>query len=425
MEWPQECDSFRIEMTIHLVAPDEEFVALCKGILTNIPEGGRCRVLATVDSEDAECDADLHIWNFHPGVALPERVNWNPLRHIFVVDRNHIDLLQEQTGTAEANVLLKPVGPGTLTTFLAAAICSGAAKSLRAERDEILQCLIQTNLKLQEYDHQRTAFLSRAIHDFRAPLTALSGYCGLLLSEPLGPLTASQNEVLRRMQKSAKRLSRMASAMFELSVGRNSERRPDLQPGDIRESLQQTLYEIAPFADEKSISIAADLEPADGLYFEAGQIEQVLINILDNACRFTPRAGSIEIRGYPHFWERRAANRGHAMCGERRVRTRRGPNSYRVDIADSGAPIPEEHLESIFEEYTSYAGGCDRSGGGLGLAISKRIITQHHGRIWAENRDPGPVFSLILPTYETDPRISVPGEFAGAGAALRGLRHAD
>jgi signal transduction histidine kinase len=272
------------------------------------------------------------------------------------------------------------------------------ANSLRADRDEALQCLIQANLKLQEYDQDRTTFLARAVHDFRAPLTALSGYCGLLLGEPLGPLMESQREVLRRMQHSAKRLSRMADAMFQLSVGRHVKRQVDLQRSDIRECLEQALHEIMPFADDKAIAITADLAPADHpLYFEAGQIEQVLINILDNACKFTPRAGAIELRGYPHFFERRGTKSSLPLAVERRRGNQREPNTYRIDIRDSGNAIPAEHIDRIFEEYTSYAGGRDRSGGGLGLAISRMIITQHDGRVWAENTELGPMFSIVLP----------------------------
>src|SRR6185312_3256207 len=104
------------------------------------------------------------------------------------------------------------------------------------------------------------------------------------------------------MLHSTKRLSRMAGAMFQLSVGRHVKRRPELQQGDIRECLEQALHEITPFADDKSIAITADLAPSEHpLLFEAGQMEQVLINILDNACKFTPRAGTIELRGYPFF----------------------------------------------------------------------------------------------------------------------------
>lgn len=385
-------------MTIHLVSNDRELYKLCREILGEIPELGRSCILSEVSPEDPWGEADLHIWDFHPNIALPDHIKWNPLRHFFLVDRKDLTAFQHSTGIGEGNVLLKPVTRATLSTFLAPVISSGAAKSLRADRDEILQCLIQTNLRLQEYDQDRTAFLARAVHDFRAPLTALNGYCGLLVSKQLGPLNESQTEVLLRMQNSAVRLSRMASAMFELSIGRHVNRRPDLQPGDLRECLDQALHEILPFADEKAITITSELEgPNDPLYFEPGQIEQVLLNILDNACKFTPKAGSIEIRGYPFFWERRAARFSTPFAGDRRQKHSQAPNSYRVDIGDSGAAIPQEHLHRIFEEYTSYAGGRDRSGGGLGLAICKMIVTQHEGGIWAANSDSGPLFSFVLP----------------------------
>ena len=59
--------------------------------------------------------------------------------------------------------------------------------------------------------------------------------------------------------------------------------------------------------------------------------------------------------------------------------------------------IPAERLEKIFEEYTTYSGGHDRSGGGLGLAICRMIVTQHEGIVWAKNSEVGPVFSFVLP----------------------------
>lgn len=387
-------------MTINLISTDGELHRLCREVVADIPDLGHSWTIRVITPEEAWLEADLHIWDFHPNLTFPGRLNWNPLRHLFLVDRKDLAAFQQTTGVAEGNILLKPVSRATLATFLAPAVSSGTAKSFRADRDEILQCLIQTNLKLQEYDQDRTAFLARAVHDFRAPLTALNGYCGLLLSEPLGPLNDSQKDVLSRMQNSVKRLSRMASAMFQLSVGRHVKSRPDMQPGDIRECLNQALHEITPFADEKSIAITPELEPVRGeLCFEAGQIEQVLINILDNACKFTPKTGSIEIRGYPYFWERRSTRTNLPIPAERRRRANHESNSYRIDISDSGAPIPEEHLHRIFEEYTSYAGGRDRSGGGLGLAICKMIVTHHEGRVWAENRESGPIFSFVLPIH--------------------------
>ena len=189
-------------------------------------------------------------------------------------------------------------------------------------------------------------------------LTAVSGYCGLLLNEALGSLNEEQREVLQRMQHSTKRLSRMTSAMFQLSVGRRVKRRPNLTEADIRECIEQALHEIAPMADGKSLSISVDLSPdTPVLHLEQGLMEQVLVNLLDNACKFTPKAGRIEIRGYRYFWERRSNRTPGAIDAERRRAESRRPNAYRVDIVDSGPLVPSEHLEDIFEEYTSYSGG--------------------------------------------------------------------
>jgi signal transduction histidine kinase len=390
-------------MNIELISQDIELYTLCREILAEIC-GPRCPwTLSTVAPEHASRDADLQIWDCPPNFPIGEYTDTRASRSLFLVSRKELANFRHARSTAEANILLKPVTRATLFAFLDLALSRDAANSLRADRDEILQCLIQTNLKLQEYDQDRTNFLARAVHDFRAPLTALNGYCGLLLSQPFGALDEDQKEILRRMQNSAKRLSRMAAAMFELSVGRHVSRAPDLRRGDIGECVDQALHEVAPMALDKSISITSNLEMADeALYFEPGQIEQVLINILDNACKFTPRAGAIEIRGYPFFWERRGGESPRRFTTDRRRTAVCAPNSYRVDISDSGAAIPVEHLPRIFEEYTSYCGGSDRSGGGLGLAICRMIITQHNGRVWAENTRSGPRFSFALPIHRSE-----------------------
>lgn len=395
-------------MDILLISQDKDLYKLCREILAEIP--GQEVTVKVADSDGTGSDPALCIWDFQPQTALPPHVHSSPSKHLFLVSRKDLPDFRQQTESIETNILLKPVTRATLSAFLSLAVSANeerisAATSLRADRDEILQCLIQANLKLQEYDQDRTNFLARAIHDFRAPLTALSGYCGLLLSEPLGPLTPNQQEILQRMQNSAKRLSRMASAMFQLSIGRQVKKPVALQPCDLEECLEQALHEINPFSEEKCISISASLEPSPyKIYFEAGQIEQILINILDNACKFTRKAGSIKISGYPVFWERRKIRTTISKEMERRRRDdTKDPNSYRIDIVDSGEPIPEEHLSKIFEEYTSYSGGRDRSGGGLGLAICKMIITRHEGHVWATNTEFGPMFSFILPLHTSEP----------------------
>ena len=390
-------------MEIKLISEDAELLKACREILAEIAASSW--TLTVVSAQDGGCKADLCIWDYQPNVLIPEQIIRSAEKHLFLVHREDVSDFRARTEIKDANILLQPFTRVTLAAFLGMAVSAPTAVSQRADCDTMLQCLIQTNLRLQEYDQDRTNFLARAVHDFRAPLTALSGYCGLLLSEPLGPLTESQKEVLRRMQRSTGRLSRMASAMFQLSVGRQVKRHSALQRGDIRVCLDQALHEIGPLADEKRIDITAQLESCEKqLYIDEGQIEQVLVNILDNACKFTPRAGSIEIRGYPFCWEQRT-NHSAVALREHWQTSHGEPNSYRVDIRDSGSLIPSEHLDCIFEEYTSYAAGRDRSGGGLGLAICRSIINQHDGRVWAENTEAGPRFSFVLPLHQSAPQM--------------------
>jgi signal transduction histidine kinase len=388
-------------MHVILISPDGDLHSLCRIILNEF--NGLDWRLTKVSSTTCPPDGDLYIWDSPSKGDLARDRDDCFSKHLFLVHRNEVAQFHENLGSAEAAILLKPVTRACLSAFLGMAAAAfqerlSTADSLRADRDEMLQCLIQSNLQLQEYDQDRTNFLARAVHDFRAPLTAGSGYCGLLLSEALGNLSDEQKEVLRRMQYSMKRLSRMASAMFELSVGRHIRRQAELRRGDLRECVEQAVHEMAPFADGKNLTLMVDLDPEPGeLYLERGQMEQVLINLLDNACKFTPKEGVVEIRGYPYFWERRAARPAAGWRVERRYEEVTSPNAYRLDIRDSGPRIPREHLGKIFEEYTTYGGGQDRSGGGLGLAICRMILTAHEGRVWAENTDLGPRFSLVLP----------------------------
>lgn len=385
---------------IGLVSTDRALTTLLREILAELKDPP-CTLTTVAELDGSEVNEGIWLWDYQPGKSLPFNLG-SASRYLFLVDRQNLAEFRDVTAKADVNILLKPITRSILRTLVGMAVSAywernTAATSLREDRDELLQCLIRTSLRLQDYDYERTAFLSRAVHDFRAPLTAVSGYCGLLLGEHLGELNKTQKEVLERMHRSTRRLSRMTSAMFNLSVGRHVRRCPRLAQNDIQDCLEQALHEITTYAEEKRIAISTDLAPCDfPLFFEAGQIEQVLINILDNACKFTPKAGSIQISGYPYFWERRGPGAGAPGVNRRQAESTK-PNGYRIDIRDSGGPIPAEHLQRIFEEYASYDENGDRSGGGLGLAITHMIMAQHDGRVWAENTPFGPQFSLVLP----------------------------
>jgi signal transduction histidine kinase len=386
---------------VQVVSEDLAVLALCREIAEEV-ESQWIFQLAS-DGIAPDRDADLCFWDYTSEGKLPDASRWGRRMFVFVPLRE-LETFRERYPDAEAGIVLKPITRAVLRALVAqvragdTAARRGPDSSVRQDRDELLQCLLEANLHLQRYEVERTNFLGRVLHDFHSPLTAFSGYCGLLLEGTVGELNEQQKMVVHRMQRSVRRLSRMSRSMYNLSIGRNVEVKPNLAEGDIGDCIEQSFYEMQPIAHEKQLDLQVDLEPPTGpLFFEAGQIEQVLINLLENACRFTPRFGAIAVRGYPCFWERREANVICVADQERRSSNAVASNAYRIDIRDSGPGIGLDHLASVFEEYVSYFGGKDRSGGGLGLAICRMILSQHRGRIWAENTSSGTVFSFVLP----------------------------
>ena len=312
-------------MNVRLVSQDRRLHSLCRDICVGFP--GDCWHLLAGSAENgaSDADTDLYIWDFDPESSLSPEVGAHLSRYLFLVDREDVAQLHNQLGRTDVTSLLKPVTRATLSAFLGLAVSAhadrlSAATGLRTNRDEIFQCLIQTNLKLQEFDQKRINFFARALHDLRAPLTAISGYCDLLLNSVVGPLQADQNEVLRRMQPQCQ--TTLADGQRDVPVEyRTTCKRlhRSAREGDIQECVEQAVQEVTPLAAGKDISISLDLDQATTLlYFDPGLIEQALVNLLDNACKFTPKSGDIEIRGYPSFWERRAARSVVPPATERR-----------------------------------------------------------------------------------------------------------
>lgn len=340
-------------------------------------------------------EADLYIWDFEADGEIPHPESKPQAKHLFLVAHKDLERFDAAVPMNEACIVLKPLNRGILAAFLAgqpdlARGTKNGLGGLRAERDALLQYALETNLKLQEYDESRTNFLARALHDFRAPLTALRGYCELLLEGgPLGSLNADQENLLRRMHNSATRLGRLASGMFELSVEGRVDRSLHLEQGEIENYVYQAIHELMPFFQEKEIAVDVQMNPPEQpLLLDAQQIEQVLVNLVENSCRFTPKFGEIAIRGYSVFWSPEQRE-----CDD----SAQSPNAYRIDIRDTGPGVEPDLVGAIFEQYTTYSGGRDRSGGGLGLAICRMIVEAHGGQIWAQPNQDGALFSFVLP----------------------------
>jgi len=214
-------------------------------------------------------------------------------------------------------------------------------------------------------------------------------------------LAAGQIELLKRMDHSITRLSNMSNAMFELTSRNSSGRKPNLLRSNIGLCIQNAVGQILPMAREKGIAVQVHIEPAETyLYMDPPAIEQVLVNLLENACKFTRRNGSIEVRGFPATLRK--------PFREKNIDLKDTQPAYRIEVQDNGMGILPEHLSSIFEEYTSSGGGRERSGGGLGLAIYKKVVGEHQGAVGAQSDEKGTTISFVLPLH---PKVVI-GPFA-------------
>ena len=401
-------------MRIRLISDDQFLHNLCRDVLLGFR--GRDWDFAMIASDDQAPPADLLIWDLSPSRQPPLRLDSDPQRkNIFLIARKDVGALQGRLPLGWGFVL-KPVNSVLLRALIEEAVAQyetaanretgETAEQLRRERDEMLQYLLQANLKLQEYDQDRTNFLAHSVHDIRAPLVAIQGYCSLLLDNQLGDLNAEQTKILERMQRSIKRLSRLTSGMFHISVDPQSPRRLRRKQGDMEACISQAVHELTPVLESKQIEMRVSVEPPTRiLLFDEMQIEQVLVNLLDNAARFTPRNGRIEIRSQSVFWERRRSNlTGDAARTERRESATQERNAYRVEIHDSGCGVPPGEVEWIFEEYATGAKSYESSRAGLGLTICRQIINAHRGAIFAESGGSGGCFVFVLPFAEAATR---------------------
>jgi signal transduction histidine kinase len=418
-------DSSRREskLKICVFSSDLKLLDLCLEVVNGLSLED-CEVVRADPESAPTVTADLLIWDLeHKARPLDQlrglRRGDAPRDQLFIVDRRHVDEFLRKLPLGAGSTLIRPVGRPTLQIFVEQAALRAGVKqpSARSSRGssgsanhDLLQCLLMANLRLQEYDQNRGNFMARAVHDFRAPLTAASGYCGLLSEQALGPLNGDQIDLLRRITHSLKKLSRMASEMFALSVGRQSDRRLELRESSMDACARHALHEIEPLAGEKKIAVTLNLKGAGApLYLDAEQIEQVLVNLLENACKFTPKGGEVHVQGYPTIWAERMGDSRQDSADEagRQSAFMAADTAYRIDVSDTGSGIAPGHLEDVFEEHTSYSGSQDRSGGGLGLAICKMILNAHGGQIWAENHRTGAQFSFVLPLGDLSSRRPV------------------
>jgi signal transduction histidine kinase len=268
-------------------------------------------------------------------------------------------------------------------------------QELLQEREITYRNLLAAYLKLQEVNRQKTVFLASAAHELKTPLAVIKGYYDLLLTGSLGKLTEKQKDILEESKDSCERLVRLVSMFLNYSALESGKLVLQLRDNDLRDCLEELTKRWSEAFQRKGVRLEATFDPSiPSFRFDYQKVQQAAANLLDNSLKHTPAGGCVTLCAGPHFWERRVAA-ASPSTERRRFRLPR-PNSVEVSVSDSGPGIPAEHHQEIFEDFVR----VDRntSGMGLGLAIAKRLIQAHRGKIWVESEpQTGSKFTFLLP----------------------------
>jgi len=269
-------------------------------------------------------------------------------------------------------------------------------QELLQEREITYRNLLAAYLKLQEVNRQKTVFLASAAHELKTPLAVIKGYYDLLLTGSLGRLSEKQRDILEESKESCERLVRLVSMFLNYSALESGKLVLQLRENDLRDCLDEMAKRWSEAFQRKGVRLDVNLDPSiPSFRFDYQKVQQAAANLLDNSLKHTPSGGTVTLVAKPHFWERRVAEVAAPNQERRRFRLPR-PNSVEVSVSDSGSGIAPEHHQEIFEDFVR----VDRntSGMGLGLAIAKRLVQAHRGKIWVESESKrGSTFHFLLP----------------------------
>lgn len=251
--------------------------------------------------------------------------------------------------------------------------------------------LEKANQELRRIDQMKSEFVSVASHELRTPLTAIKNAVQLVLKKKAGDINENQAKFLSMADRNIDRLTNILNDLLNLSRIESGRIPMKFEELDVRGFVETILSSFRPQAEGKSIRLEAQLpDDLPTVYGDREKIEQILVNLVGNALKFTPEGGTIRIRA------------------ERLPRNGEEPGGMvAISVQDTGIGIPQEHLKSIFEKFYQVEGSLQRSvgGTGLGLAITKGLVELHHGSIWAQSEvGKGSTFTFTLPVSQGERR---------------------
>ena len=236
-------------------------------------------------------------------------------------------------------------------------------------------------------------FFSNISHEFRTPLTMISGPISELARS--GRLSGEDRHLVSIVQRSVSRMLSLAGQLMDLGKIENSTLTLKVSKADIVPVINDTAEIFT--LNAKSLGIAMDLRGLEyplRVWFDKDKVEKILTNLLSNALKFTPAGGNVTVELDEIYME--------------------GEHFVKVTVSDTGPGIPEDQREKIFDRYYQLDNsnkGRYNYGTGIGLFYSRSLATIHHGELRAGGREDGPgsVFTLLIPaeesSYSTSERI--------------------
>lgn len=244
----------------------------------------------------------------------------------------------------------------------------------------------------------RDQFLATISHKLRSPLTAILGWVGLLLTKPASPQDTER--ALLSIERNAKLQATLVDNLLQLPRLIGGHVALTLEPTDVGQAVHDAVESLAPQAKAHGVSVEVQLEEAGAcVSADLPRLRQILTNLLDNAIKFTPLGGSVNVR----------ASTEDGM--------------FAVAVKDTGKGIERDFLPHVFEPFRQADGPIGRWDGSFGLAIVRQLVESHHGTISADSdgADQGAEFIVRLPLVETHP-FRMRAVISDASVSLSGLR---
>jgi len=256
-------------------------------------------------------------------------------------------------------------------------------EQLVAERTVELEA---AKTKAEESDHLKSAFLASMSHELRTPLNSIIGFTGILLQGMAGPLSPEQTKQLGMVKGSASHLLELINDILDISKIESGRIQVYDEAFKIELVLVMAVSSLRPFAEKKGLRLRHNIKSGlPKLHTDKRRLEQVLINLINNAIKFTDE-GEIIVNCYQK------------------------DDFLHIDVIDTGIGISEKELETIFETFRQIDTGLDRvkEGSGLGLAISKKLVELLGGTISVVSEPgAGSTFSIVLPVSPEEPSSEV------------------